>query len=193
MARRFYDWAMRMSGHRHAVWYLAAISFAESSFFPVPPDVMLIPMILKNRAAAWWYAFVCTASSIVGGIGGYYIGYGLFETVGRPLLNLYGGMEHFAHAQATYLEWGAWIVALKGLTPIPYKIVTIASGVVKMNLLTFVLASVAARLPRFFVTAWLLRRYGAPIQDFIEKRLYLSMLILLAIVVFGIVVVEWLI
>jgi membrane protein YqaA with SNARE-associated domain len=193
MARRFYDWAMRMSGHRHAVWYLAAISFAESSFFPVPPDVMLIPMILKNRAAAWWYAFVCTASSIVGGIAGYYIGYGLFETVGRPLLELYGAMDHFQDVQSTYLEWGAWIVALKGLTPIPYKIVTIASGVVKMNLLTFVLASVAARLPRFFVVAWLLRRYGAPIQTFIEKRLYLTMLILLAVIVFGIVVVEWLI
>ena len=193
MARRFYDWAMRMSGHRHAIWYLCAISFAESSFFPVPPDVMLIPMILKNRAAAWWYAFVCTASSIVGGIAGYYIGYGLFETVGRPLLELYGAMDHFQEAQSTYLEWGAWIVALKGLTPIPYKIVTIASGVVKMNLLTFVLASVAARLPRFFVVAWLLRRYGAPIQDFIEKRLYLTMAILLFIIVFGIVVVEWLI
>ncbi len=182
---------MRASSHRHATWYLAAIAFAESSFFPVPPDVMLIPMVLKDRARAWWLASVCTVSSIFGGVAGYCIGYALFETVGRPLLEFYGGMDSFLAAQQTYIEWGAWIVALKGLTPIPYKIVTIASGVAHMPILTFVLASIAARLPRFFVVAWLLRRYGAPIQSFIEKRLYLSMLLLLLVIVFGIVAVEW--
>ena len=182
---------MRASSHRHATWYLAAIAFAESSFFPVPPDVMLIPMVLKNRARAWWLAAVCTVSSILGGIAGYCIGYGLFEAVGRPLLEFYGGTDSFLAAQQTYIEWGAWIVALKGLTPIPYKIVTIASGVAHMPIATFILASIAARLPRFFVVAWLLRRYGAPIQNFIEKRLYLSMLLVLLVIVFGIVAIEW--
>jgi membrane protein YqaA with SNARE-associated domain len=162
---------MELSSHRHAVWALAAVSFIESSVFPIPPDVILIPMVLAARDKAWKFAFVCTAASVIGGLAGYGIGYFLFESIGRPIVDFYGYAAKFAAFQETYNQWGAWIVAGAGLTPFPYKVITIASGVTALNPLTFIIASVVSRGIRFFVVAALLWKFGEPIRTFIEKNL----------------------
>jgi membrane protein YqaA with SNARE-associated domain len=160
-----------LAGHRHAIWALAAISFIESSIFPIPPDVLLIPMVLAARERAWRIAWVCTLASVLGGIAGYGIGYFLFETVGQPLLAFYGYTDRFTRFSAAYNEWGAWIVAGAGLTPFPYKVITIASGVTGLDLPTFIVASIASRGLRFFIEAALLWRFGAPIRTFIDRYL----------------------
>jgi len=171
--RRLYDWTMDLSAHRHAIWALAAVAFAESSIFPIPPDILIIPMVLATRDRAWRIAAVCTAASVVGGFVGYGIGYFLFETVGRPLLDFYGYGAQFASFQDYYHQWGAWIVAGAGLTPFPYKVITIASGVVALDPTTFGIASLLSRGARFFAVAALLWYYGAPVRVFVEKNLNL--------------------
>ena len=171
MLHRLYAWTMGLSAHPHALWVLAAIAFVESSFFPIPPDVLLIPMVLAARDKAWWIATVCTVASVLGGIAGYGIGYFLFEEVGRPLLDFYGYQEKFAEFSQLYNEWGWWIVFGAGLTPFPYKVITIASGVTHLDFLTFNIASIFGRGGRFFLVAGLLWLYGPPIRTFIEKNL----------------------
>ena len=155
----------------HALWTMGAISFAESSFFPVPPDVMLIPMALARPDRAWFYATVCTVTSVAGGVLGYVIGAWLYDSVGLWLIQLYGYGNKVEAFREAYAQWGGWIILLKGLTPIPYKIVTIASGFAGYNLLMFVLLSCVARGGRFFLLAFLLNRYGAQAREIIEKRL----------------------
>jgi membrane protein YqaA with SNARE-associated domain len=162
---------MGLAAHRHAMWALAAVSFIESSFFPVPPDVLLVPMVLAARANAWRIALVCTVASVLGGMFGYGIGYFLYETVGRALLEFYGYADKFSVFQGYYRDWGAWIVLGAGVTPFPYKVITIASGVVGLDLFTFTGASVVARGLRFFVEAALLWYIGPPIKLFIERNL----------------------
>src|ERR1700741_4705449 len=155
MFRKLYDWTLRMAGHRHAVRYMGAVSFAESSFFPIPPDVMVVPMVLARRDQAWWIATVCTVTSVLGGMLGYAIGYFLYDSLGQLLIRLYGmqqGIEEFRHVFAT---WGAAIILLKGFTPIPFKLVTIASGFAAFNFPLFVLCAVVTRGARFFLLAWL--------------------------------------
>jgi membrane protein YqaA with SNARE-associated domain len=164
---------MGLAAHRHALWWLAAVSFIESSVFPIPPDVMLIPMVLAARRKAWTYAAVATLASVIGGWLGYAIGYWLFEAVGRPVIDFYHLEAGFTSFQAKFNEWGAWIVLLKGMTPIPFKLVTIASGVVHLDPLVFTLASIGSRSMRFFLVAGLLYIYGDPIRLFIERRLTL--------------------
>lgn len=193
MLRRLYDWTIRLAGHRHATAALFAVSFAESSIFPIPPDAMLVPMILANPRKAWLFAGVCTVASVLGGLVGYGIGYFLYDTLGKPILQLYGQQEQIEHALAWYREWGAWIVAVKGFTPIPYKVVTITSGFAHLDIWAFVLASIVSRIPRFFLVAALLRRYGDPIRAFIEKRLYLVTTLFLLFLIGGFVVIEYLI
>ena len=193
MLRGLYNWTIRLAGHRHATLALFAVSFAESSVFPIPPDAMLVPMILANPRKAWLFAGVCTVASVLGGMVGYAIGYFLYDTLGKPILQLYGQQEQIEHALAWYREWGAWIVAVKGFTPIPYKVVTITSGFAHLDIWAFLLASVVSRIPRFFLVAALLRRYGDPIRSFIEKRLYLVTMLFLLFLVGGFVVIEHLI
>ena len=171
MLRSLYDWTMRLSGHPHALWVLAAVTFAESSFFPIPPDVMLIPMVLAARDRAWLIAFVCTFASVVGGFAGYGIGFFLFEEIGRPILEFHGYLGKFAEFSEKYNEWGAWIVAGAGFTPFPYKVITIASGVTGLDLTTFGVASLLSRAARFFLVAALLWRFGPPIRTFVENNL----------------------
>ncbi len=171
MLRRLYDWTMGLAGRRHALWALALISFIESSIFPIPPDVLLVPMVLAKRRRAWLIAGVATAASVLGGLAGYAIGYFLFESLGRPLLAFYGYEGKFASFQSYYNEWGAWIVGAGGLTPLPYKVITIASGVTALDLGVFILASVVARGLRFFIEAALLWRFGEPIRGFIERHM----------------------
>jgi membrane protein YqaA with SNARE-associated domain len=168
---RLYAWTMAQASRPHALWLLALISFVESSVFPIPPDVLLIPMVLAAPHRAWLIAGVCTISSVAGGMLGYAIGALLFGTIGAPILEFYGYMDKFAEFQASYNEWGGWIVFGAGLTPFPYKVITIASGVTDLSLTTFVIASVLARGMRFFLVAALLWCYGEPIRLFIERNL----------------------
>lgn len=147
------------------------MSFAESSFFPLPPDLMLIPMILADRAKAWWLATICTISSVLGGLIGYAIGYFLFESAGEWIIQTYHLQDAFTRFQTDFQNWGFWIIALKGLTPIPFKLVTIASGVAGLNLTQFVLASLIARAFRFFLLAGLLWYFGDWARPFIERYL----------------------
>ena len=191
MLRRLYDWTMELAAHRSAPWALAGVSFIESSVFPIPPDVMLIPMVLAERRKAWFYATLCTAASVVGGAFGYFIGYFLFETVGEPILRLYGYQEAFQDFAARYNDWGAWIVFMAGVTPFPYKVITIASGATQLNFFVFMLASVAARGLRFFVVAGLLYWFGPPIKDFIERRLGLLFTIFVILLLGGFAVVKF--
>ena len=173
MIRPLYDWTMRQAERKNAVWVLAGVSFIESSVFPIPPDILLIPIILANRQRAFVIAAICTAASVLGGWLGYAIGYFLFETLGRQILEFYHAMKHYDEFKAGFDQWGLWIIIVKGMTPIPYKLVTIASGAFKFNLLWFTFASVVSRSMRFFLLAALLWRFGEPIRDFIERRLTL--------------------
>lgn len=171
MLRNLYDWTIRLAESRHALWALAVVAFLESSIFPIPPDVLMIPMILAAPRRAFLIAGVALAASVTGGMLGYYIGYGLFEVVGQPIIEFYGkteAAEEFAH---TYNDWGAWAVLAAGVTPFPYKVITILSGWTGLNFGVFMVASVIARGLRFFIVAALLWKFGAPIRDFIEKRL----------------------
>jgi len=182
---------MSFAGHRHALWTLMIVSFAESSFFPLPPDPLYMAMILGNREKAWSLATLCTLSSVIGGILGYYIGYALFETLGSWIVESYGLQESFIQLQQNFQKWGFWIVALKGLTPIPYKIVTITSGVAELNLSTFIIASVIARGFRFFSLALLLWHFGPSIKDYIEKNLVLVTVIGVSVLVLGFFVIKY--
>lgn len=175
-----YDWMIDMASSPHALFFLALIAFIESSFFPIPPDIMLIPMVLASPQKAWKIAGVATVASVVGGYFGYAIGVFGYELIAKPILNFYGYMAQFQTFQGYYHEWGAWIVFGAGITPFPYKVITIASGVVHMDLLVFGLASVVARGIRFYLVAWLLKKYGEPMREFIDKNLgMLSVLFLI--------------
>jgi len=191
MLRGLYDRVIRLSESRHALPTLAAVSFAESSFFPIPPDVILVPMALAQPHKARLYALVCTIASVAGGLVGYAIGALLYDTVGHWLISVYGYGEGVEAFRAAYAKWGAWIILIKGLTPIPYKIVTIASGFAGYDLLMFTLLSVVTRGARFFLEAELLRIYGDPIRGFVEKRLTLVTTGFLAVVVAGFVIAKY--
>ena len=183
MFRALYDWTLRMAHHRHAVRSMAAVSFAESSFFPIPPDVMLVPMILANRDRAYWIATVCTVASVAGGLLGYAIGAFLWDSVGQWLAQLYRLEEKMEGLRLLYDQWGSLVILVKGLTPIPFKLVTIASGLFAFNFPLFVLLATVTRAFRFFLIAFLLKRYGEPVQEFIERRLTLiGWAVLLALV-----------
>ena len=185
MFRALYDWTLRLAHHRHAVRSMAAISFAESSVFPIPPDVMLVPMILARREQAYWIATVCTLSSVAGGMLGYAIGYFLYDSVGLWLVNLYGAHDAITEFRSWYDSWGAAVILIKGLTPIPFKVVTIASGFFAYNFPLFVLLAAITRGARFFLIAWLLKRYGERMQGFIERRLNLIGTLALVLLVAG--------
>ena len=188
MLKRIYDWCVDAAHKPYALWILGAVSFAESSFFPVPPDVMLIPMSLARPQRAWLYASVCTATSVLGGILGYAIGALLNDSVGHWLIELYGLGGKVEAFRASYAEWGALIILLKGLTPIPYKLVTITSGFAGFNIVLFILCSIVARGGRFFFAAVLLNRYGDWIRVRIEKHLTLWVSIGVAALVLGFVI-----
>ncbi len=190
--KRLYDWMMRQAAGPKAPHALAVVSFAESSFFPIPPDVMLIPMVLANRTKAWWYATLATISSVLGGIAGYAIGYFLFQTIGQPILKFYGHSGSLDTVKAWFAEWGVWILIAKGWTPFPYKVLTILSGVAEMALIPFIAASILARAMRFFLVAGLLYFYGEPIKAFIEKRLTLLTTLFVVALVGGFVAIKYL-
>jgi membrane protein YqaA with SNARE-associated domain len=191
MIRRLYDWTMDAATHKRAPIVLFWVSFVESSVFPIPPDVMLIPMVLAQRAKAWWFATIATAGSVIGGIAGYAIGYFVFETLGEPILTFYGMTDAFHQFAERYNEWGAWIVFIAGVTPFPYKVITIASGATQLNLAVFMVASVLARGLRFFLVAALLYWIGQPVRAFIERRLGLVTTAFVLLLVGGFVAIKY--
>ncbi|MDH4384889.1 MAG: DedA family protein [Caulobacter sp.] len=186
MLRKLYDWVMGLAGSRHAPSALFAVSFAESSFFPVPPDVMLAPMVLKNPDKAWFYAGVCTLASVLGGILGYAIGYFL-QDFGVWLMNVTGHAGGMTEFKCWYDRYGVWVILAKGLTPIPYKLVTVASGLAQYSFGIFVLASVITRGARFFLVAWVVKAFGPAMLPVIERRLALFAGLAIALVVGGLV------
>lgn len=183
LIRKTYDYVIHLSANQYALAWLFVISFVESSFFPIPPDIMLIPMILATPKKAWKIAGVCTLASILGAYLGYAIGLFFFQLIAEPLLTFYGYLDKFNEFKDLYAEYGAWIVFGAGITPFPYKIITIASGVVHLNLAVFTVASILARGLRFFLIAWLLKVYGEKMRLFIEKNLgWLSILFLILLI-----------
>ena len=186
MFRKMYDWVMRLAGSRHAPASLAAISFAESSFFPIPPDVMLAPMVLARREKAFVYAGICTVASVLGGLLGYAIGVWL-EPVGQTILRIFGHPEGQAEFQKWFDQWGLWVILIKGATPIPYKLVTITAGLARFDLFTFVWASILTRGFRFFAVAAILKYAGPAMLKEFERRLNLYSVLLLILLIGGIV------
>ncbi|MCF1504092.1 MULTISPECIES: YqaA family protein [Afifella] len=191
MLRALYDWTMNLAASRHATAALAGVSFVESSVFPIPPDALLIPMILADRSKAWYYATVATIASVIGGLFGYLIGAFLYQAVAAPILAFYGYGDAFEAFAAKYNEWGAWAVLIAGVTPFPYKVITIASGATHLSLVVFMVASVIARGIRFFAVAGLLYAFGPPIRTFIEKRLGLVFTVFLLLLVGGFIIIKY--
>lgn len=189
--RSLYDWTLRLAGHPHALWWLALVAFTESIFFPIPQDVMLIPMILAAPRRAWLIAGVCTVASVSGGVAGWWIGFELFERFGRPILEFYGHPDAIEGLRAAFAEHGWWIVFGGGLTPFPYKITTIAAGVLALELWVFVLASIVSRGGRFFLLAVLLWKYGPAIRAFIEERFGLLTTLFFVLLIGGFAVAAW--
>jgi len=187
MLRRVYDWCIASADKPYALWLMGVVSFAESSIFPIPPDTMLIPMSLARPDKAWTYATLCTITSVAGGVLGYVIGAYLYDTVGHWLIQLYGYGDKVEAFREAYARWGTVIILLKGLTPIPYKIVTITSGFAGYNIWLFVVCSFVARGMRFYFTAFVLNRYGARVRTVIEKRLTFWFMLSLGVLVAGII------
>jgi membrane protein YqaA with SNARE-associated domain len=187
MLRRTYDWCIAAADKPHALWLMGLMSFVESSFFPIPPDTMLIPMSLARPERAWSFATLCTVTSVAGGVLGYAIGALLYDTVGHWLIALYGYGDKVDAFRQAYATWGTWIILVKGITPIPYKIVTITSGFAGYNLGLFIAFSFVARGMRFYLTAFLLNRYGVRAREIIEERLTLWFTLSIIVLLVGII------
>lgn len=183
---------MELSAGRHALWLLAGVSFAEASFFPVPPDPVLAAIVMARRDRVWIAALICTLASVLGGLLGYAIGALLYETVGAPLIAFYRLQGAFQNFETRFDAWGGWIILAKGLTPIPFKLVTIASGVVHLNLVTFVLAATLTRGLRFALVAWLFYRFGPQARAMIERHFRTLMICGTALVILGFVLIVYL-
>jgi len=192
MFKRLYQWIISLSESRHAPVALAIVAFTESSIFPIPPDVILVPMSLAQPARAWRYAAIATAASVLGGIVGYGIGALLFDTLGHWLITLYGYGDRMAALKETYARWGAAVILIKGLTPIPYKLVTIVSGLLGYNFALFVLLSMITRGARFFLLAGAMNHFGDPLRLALERHFGLFIGILLVTIVGGFGVAAWL-
>jgi membrane protein YqaA with SNARE-associated domain len=190
--RRLYDWTFSLAQSPKALWALAIVSFIESSFFPIPPDVLMIPMILARPNRAFIIALVATLASVAGAMLGYYIGAALFDSIGQPLLEFYGKAADFEAFKIRYNDWGVWAILIAGITPFPYKVITIASGVTGMSIPVFIVASLFARAFRFFLVAALLWKFGAPIRDFIERWLGLVFTLLCVLLIGGFVALRFL-
>ncbi len=192
LLHQMYDLMLRLSAHNKAMFFLFLVSFAESSFFPIPPDVMIIPMVLATPNKAWRIAGLATVASVLGGYFGYIIGAGFFDLIAKPILEMYNALEQFKEFEDYYHKFGAWIVFAAGLTPFPYKIITIASGVVHLDLFVFTVASILARGMRFFFVAWLLKKYGEPMKIFIEKNLGWLSVLFLILLIGSFMLIKWL-
>ena len=189
--KKLYDWTMAKAAHPQAERWLAGLSFLESSMFPVPTDIMLMPMILADRAKAWRYGIITTIASVLGAVLGYFIGAVLFDSIGQAIVDFYGYQTQFEAFKDYYVEYGVLIVLIGGLTPIPFKIVTIASGVIGLNPAIFFVSCIAARAPRFMLEAALLWKFGEPIKEFIERRLQWLMIAFVLLIISGFVALKY--
>lgn len=192
MIRSVYDWTLRMGNHPRALWVLAFVAFIESSVFPIPPDVIMIPMILAAPRRAWLIASVALVSSVIGGLLGYAIGALAFDTLGEPILTALGKADAASEFNTRFNDFGFWAVLTAGVTPFPYKVITIMSGWTGMPLGTFIATSILARGLRFFVVAAILYKFGAPARDFIERRLGLMFTLFVLLLVGGFALVRYL-
>lgn len=170
MLRRLYDETLKLAETPYALPALAAVAFVESSVFPIPPHIMIIPMVIATPARWWLIALVCTLASVAGGVFGYWIGAELFDSVGKPVLDFYGKADKFDEFAVRFNEWGAWVVLMAGITPFPYKVITIASGTTGLDFWVFLFSSLAARGFIFFLLAAILWKFGPPVRTFVEKR-----------------------
>jgi len=184
MIKRLYDWTMSWADHPRALWVLAFVSFIESSVFPIPPDVLMIPMILAAPRRAWLIAGVALIFSVLGGLLGYLIGAIAFETIGQPILAALGKTDAMQAFNTRFNDFGFWAVLTAGITPFPFKVITIMSGVSGLPLSTFIVTSIVARGLRFFLVAALLWKLGIPVRAFIERRLG-WMFLLFLVILFG--------
>lgn len=192
MIRKLYDWTFSLAEHPRAMWALAFVAFVESSVFPIPPDILMIPMIIATPSRAFLIAAVATIASVLGGMLGYFIGWGLFDSIGAPILDFYGKADEADIFADRYNEWGAWAVLIAGVTPFPYKVITILSGWTGLSLPIFIISSIIARSIRFFLIAALLWKFGTPIRDFIERRLGLMFTLFIVILLGGFAAVKYL-
>ncbi len=190
MIQRLYDWTLSLAEHRHSIWVLAFVSFLESSMFPIPPDIIMIPMIIARPSRAFVIAGVALVASVLGGLLGYAIGALAFDALGEPILNALGKADSMAEFATRFNDLGFWAVLVAGVTPFPYKVITIMSGWTAMPLGTFIVTSILARGLRFFLVALLLWKFGAPVRDFIEKRLPLMFTIAVGLLIAGFFVVK---
>lgn len=191
MLRKLYDWVFRLAEHRRATWALAGISFAESSVFPIPPDTLLIPMVLAKRHKWIYYATICLAASILGAFLGYFFGAVLYDSIGKPILEFYGKEDAFEKIKDWNDKWGGWGILLAAVTPFPYKVITIFSGFTHLSLIQFTIVSVIGRGLRFFLVAGLIYKVGEPIREFVEKRLALMFTLATLLLVGGFVLVKF--
>ncbi len=185
MLRRLYDFTLHLSGHRHAAWGLGAVSFIESSVFPIPPDLMLIPMVMAKRSKAWLYALICTLASVAGAVLGYVIGYALWESLGQPIIAFYNGTEAFDKFTSFYDIWGVWIVLAAAISFLPYKVATIASGVAGLALAPFLIAGLVGRGLRFFAVAALIYYFGPQIRQLIDRYFNILSFAFIALLLLG--------
>lgn len=190
MLEKLYNWMMRQAESKNAIKILILVSFIESSFFPIPPDPVLAVVVAKKKDKAIHYALLCALASVIGGFLGYYIGYAFFELIGSKVLEFYGQVDKFESIVKTLNDWAFWIICAKGLTPIPYKIVTIASGFAKINLLTFGVASIITRSARFLLLSFVCKKYGDYVLKMMEKHKSATIILVVAMVVVGFVLVK---
>ncbi|MDH5529904.1 MAG: DedA family protein [Paracoccaceae bacterium] len=192
MIRALYNWTIRLAEHPKALWALAGVSFTESSFFPIPPDVLMIPMVIARPSRAWVIATVALIFSVLGGLFGYFIGAVLFESIGQPILDFYGKAEAGEKFANHFNSYGAWAVLIAGVTPFPFKVITILSGWTGLSLPIFIVSAIVARALRFFIVAGLLWKFGPPVREFIERRLGLMFTIGMVLLLGGFAAVKWL-
>lgn len=190
MLRTLYQRILALSASPHAPWWLAAVSFAESSFFPIPPDALLIPMVAARPQRAWRFATVCTLASVFGALLGYAIGAALYDQVALPILRFYRSEAAATAILDNIRQYGVWLILVKGLTPIPFKLVTIACGAAQLNLAQFVAACIVTRGVRFFLEATILRRYGAPVLAAVERRLSLVAIGSIVVAIIGVAAIK---
>ena len=191
LIRRLYNWTLALADSPYALWALAFIAFLESSVFPIPPDIIMIPMILARPNRAFLIAGVALVASVTGALLGYYIGASLFDVVGKPMLEFYGKTDAAEQFNQRFQDWGAWAVLIAGITPFPFKVITIMSGWTGLNLGVFIISSIIARGLRFFIVAALLWKFGAPIRDFIERRLGLMFTLFVVLLLGGFYLVKY--
>ena len=190
--RKLYDWTLLKSSHPKASWFLSFFAFVESSFFPIPPDIILIPMIIAKRTKAWSYAFICTISSVLGGLAGYCIGYFFFNSIGILILEYYGLIDQFSAFEKYYIQYGIWIVLGAGFTPFPFKFITIASGVFGLNVFLFTIVAIIARGLRFYLLAFFLKLFGQVIEQLINKYFNILATLFFILLIGSIMIVKFL-